>query len=66
MARAERERGRMLRDRIGAVRSGEAILGFVGCTRVAIIEQSNGILFFTFYKYHLDYYAEIYYCRLSV
>lgn len=57
MARAERERGRMLGGRIGAVRSGQAILGFEGCTRVAMKEQSNGILFFTSYKDQLDCYA---------
>lgn len=57
VVRAERERARMSGGRIGAVSSGQAILGFVGCTRVAIKEQSNGILFFTSYKDHLDCYA---------
>lgn len=43
----------MLGGRIGSVRSGQAILGFEGCTRVAMKEQSNGILFFTSYKINL-------------
>ena len=39
---------------VGAVRRSQAMFGSVGCTGVAIKEQSNGIIFFTFCKDHLD------------
>lgn len=45
----------MARGRIGAVKSGQAMPGFEGCTGAVMKEQSNGIIFFTFCKDHPDY-----------
>lgn len=51
VARAKGERDRQNDRRWDWwVKSGQALLGFVGWTRVDIKEQSSGILFFTSYK----------------
>lgn len=41
---------------IGAIRNGQAMLGFVDSIRIANKEQ-NSILLFALYKDHLDCYA---------